>query len=307
MTGPTHEIAPDVHMPLLGLGTYLLDEGAECTRAVATALEAGYRHIDTAWMYDNERSVGRALRDSGVQREEVFVTTKLWNTRQGADTRPAFEESLENLGLSYIDLYLIHWPHIGDGASAPSMEPSDGSRDRERGLGRSVGKGTRPIAAAWEQSWETMQSFVEEGLARAVGVSNFLVPHLERLEQLGLPMPANDQIELHPFLYAKRRDVLDRCERDGISITAYSPLTRGRRFDHPAVRAVADEHGATSAQVLIAWGLAHGYASIPKSANPDRIRENAGALDVDLDRDDLAALDRLDETLVVSWNPDRTV
>lgn len=273
MTGPTREIAPDVHMPLLGLGTYLLDDGAECTRAVATALGAGYRHIDTAWMYDNERSVGRALRDSGVPREEVFVTTKLWNTRQGADTRPAFEESLTKLGLSYIDLYLIHWP----------------------------------ADLAWEESWETMQSFVEEGLARAVGVSNFLVPHLERIEQLGLPLPANDQIELHPFLYAKRRDVLDRCERDGISVTAYSPLTRGRRFDHPAVQAVADEHGATSAQVLIAWGLAHGYASVPKSANPDRIRENAGALDLDLAPDDLAALDQLDETLVVSWNPDRTV
>lgn len=273
MTGPTREIAPGVHMPLLGFGTYLLEDGTECLDAITTALEVGYRHIDTAWMYENERSVGAAIRSSGLPRDEVFVTTKLWNSRQGPGTRDAFHESLDRLGLEHVDLYLIHWP--------------EGSR--------------------WEASWETMQSFIADGTARSIGVSNFLVPHLDRIEQLGLPMPANNQIELHPFLYGKRRDVLDRCEAADVSITAYSPLTRGRRFDHPTVVSVAAEHGCTPAQALIRWGLEHGYASIPKSANPDRIRENFAVVDLAFDDDDLAALDRLDETLVVSWNPDRTL
>lgn len=269
--GPSATIAPGVDMPLLGLGTYLLDDGGPCARAVAAALEAGDRKIDTASMYGNERDVGRAVRGSGLARGDVFVTTKLWNSDQGRDTtRGALESSLGRLGLDHVDLYLVHWPQAG----------------------------------RWEASWEVMQELHADGLARAIGVSNFLVPHLDRLAALGGAPPAVNQIELHPFVFTARRDVVARCRRDGITVEAYSPLTRGRRFDHPAVRDVARRTGASPAQVLIRWGIEHGFATVPKSGDPARIRENLGALGIPFDARDRATLDAVGGHLVVSWDPD---
>ncbi len=259
-----------VEIPRLGLGVYRAEPGPETTEAVLHALDAGYRHVDTAAAYRNEEAVGAAIRESDVPRNDVFVTTKLWNRDHGYDAaRAAMDRSLERLGLERVDLYLIHWP--------------------VEGLRR--------------DSWRALERILDEGKARAIGVSNYMARHLAELFDHADVLPAVNQIELSPYNYRSRRDTVDLCRDRGIGLEAYSPLTKTRKLDDPPLVAMAEKHGRTSAQVLIRWALQQEFVVIPKSTNPARIRENADAFDFALDSDDMAALEGLDEGLTTGWDP----
>jgi diketogulonate reductase-like aldo/keto reductase len=241
-------------------------------QAVAWALELGYRHIDTAALYENESDVGAAVRASGIPREEVFVTTKLWHTEHGFErSQEAAHASLKRLGLSYVDLYLIHSPR----ANSPE--------DR--------------LA-----SWRGLEKLHREGVCRAIGVSNYAVRHLEELRTHSDVVPAVNQVEFHPFVFDP--ELLAYCARLGIRLEAWAPLTRGRRFDDATVRAIAAAHGRTPAQVLLRWGIEHGLIEIPKSVHRERIEENAKIFDFSLPADEVAHLDALRGGGSVSqWNP----
>src|SRR5213594_2644713 len=256
-------------MPVLGLGMWQAGSGKATRNAVAVALQSGYRLFDTAKLYGNERDLGVAVRESGIPRDEVFVTTKLWNNDQGYEsTLQAFEKSRHELGLDYVDLYLIHWP-------VPGLR---------------------------EESWKALLKIRDEGLARSIGVSNFTIRHLEELLRGTPAPPAVNQVEFHPFLYQK--DLLEFCVRQKIQLEAYSPLTRGHRLNHPVISQISSRHGRTPAQVLIRWSLQHGLVVIPKSIRPDRIRENAAVFDFELNADDMKRLDSLDESSHVAWDPE---
>ena len=268
---PTVALCDGRTIPQLGFGVFQIPPGEETQRAVELALAAGYRHVDTAAVYRNEAAVGEAIRRSGLVSGSVWVTTKLANADQGATTaRRAFEDSLERLGLDAVDLYLLHWPH-----------------------------------EARLESWRVLEQLHAEGLARSIGVSNFLVRHLDELMARASVPPAVNQIELSPFLYRSREDTLHRCAEKGIAVEAYSPLTKGRRLDDPTVAAIAAEVGRTSAQVLIRWSLQKGFVVLPRSANPSRIAENAAVFDFALDEAQMARLDSLNEGLTTGWDPAR--
>ncbi len=257
-----------VEMPVLGLGVYQSAPGKTTQNAVKYALEAGYRHIDTARIYGNERDVGEAVRAAGVRREEVFVVTKLCNSDHGYEsTLRACEESLRRLGLSYLDLYLIHWP-------------VPGNRD---------------------ETWKAMASLLKGGKCRSVGVSNYTISHLKQLLEETDTIPAVNQVEFHPFLYQK--ELLEYSLSDGIQLEAYSPLTRGEKLSHPKVLAVAARCHRTPAQVLIRWSLQHGLVAIPKSVQKERIIENSQVFNFTLSEGDMEELDGLDENYRTCWDP----
>jgi diketogulonate reductase-like aldo/keto reductase len=239
---------------------------------VTTALEAGYRSFDTATLYKNEASTGRALAASGIPRDELFVTTKLWNTDQGHDAAlRAFDASLENLGMEYVDLYLIHWP--------------------------------LPARDLYVETWQALEKIHAEGRAKAIGVSNFQAAHLRRLlDETGI-VPAVNQVELHPRL---QQDELRAFDADhGIVTEAWSPLGRGNGvLEDPAVTGVARKHGRTPAQVVLRWHLQLGTVVIPKSVTPARIRENLDVFGFELDSDDLAAIGTLETGERVGPDPD---
>ena len=245
-----------VTMPLLGLGVWQIPAGRPTEQAVRWALEAGYRHIDTATLYRNERSVGRAIRDSGVPREQLFVATKFHP--RDPDPEQAVEASLRLLGLDHLDLYLWHWP--------------SGSPTRH---------------------WPAFERIAGRGLARAVGVSNFSADQLARLLGADVP-PTVDQVEFSPFQF--RRALLAACEASGVVLEAYSPLTRGHDLGHRVIAEIARRHGRTPAQVLLRWAVQRAIPVIPKSANRDRIVENSRIFDFALPAADMAALDDLDRT-----------
>lgn len=256
-------------IPQLGFGVFQIAPGEPTQAAVETALAAGYRHVDTAAAYRNEADVGAAIRASGLPPESVWVTTKLANGDQGAGTaRRAFEESLERLGTDAVDLYLLHWPH-------------------ELRL----------------ESWRVLEQLHAEGLARSIGVSNFLTRHLDELLAHADVPPSVNQIELSPFLHAARGDTLARCAEAGIAVEAYSPLTKGRRLDDPTVEGIARETARTPAQVLIRWSLQKGFVVLPRSSNPGRIAENADVFGFSLDEAQMGRLDGLDEGLTTGWDP----
>ncbi len=258
-------------IPVLGLGVFQTPPGQVTFQAVQWALEAGYRHIDTAAMYGNEADVGRAVRESGLDRSEMFVTTKLWYTDHGFDSaKKAARASLERLGLSYIDLYLIHWPR----ADPPS---------------------------ARLESWRAFEELQREGVCRAIGVSNYTVRHLQELLAHGKVVPAVDQVEFHPFVYDP--EFLAYCKDHNIHVEAWSPLTRGRRLDDPILLETAGAHGRTPAQVLLRWGLEHGLIELPKSTRRDRIIENGAIFDFTLSSNEMARLDGLRDEGRVGWNP----
>jgi diketogulonate reductase-like aldo/keto reductase len=257
-----------VEIPRLGLGVFRAGQGAETRRAVAEALRVGYRHIDTARVYGNERDVGAAVLAADVPRREVFVTTKLWNDDQGYDSAlRACEASLARLGLDVIDLYLIHWPVTGKRLD----------------------------------SWRALERLLADGRVRAIGVSNFMTDHLEELFVHAKVVPAVNQIEISPF--HQQRDVRALCAKHGIAVEAYSPLTRGRRLGHPALGDVARRAGRTPAQTLLRWALQHDLIVIPKSTNPARIAENAALFDFELGAAEMAQLDALEEGLATGWDP----
>ncbi len=254
---PTRTLADGHEIPVLGLGVWQVPDGPDCERAVRWALELGYRHVDTAQAYGNEASVGRALRDSGVPREQVFITTKFFP--RGDDPVAAAEESLRRLGVEYVDLYIIHWPQGGP---------------------------------TW--AWPGMERALERGYARSIGVSNFSAAELDELSGVASVTPVVDQVQFSPFEY--RRALLERCERDAIALTAYSPLGTGRHLEDPAVVEIAEQVGRTPAQVLIRWCVQRETIVIPKSTHRERIEENARVFDFELSAEQLAALDALDGT-----------
>ena len=264
----TLQLRSGARIPQVGLGVWQTPSGATTRQAIAAALEVGYRHIDTARIYGNEADVGAAVRASGVAREAVWITTKLWNADQGYDpTLRACDASLESLGLDYVDLYLIHWP----------------------------------VAGKRLESWRALERLHAEGRARSIGVSNFLAPHLEELLAGARQVPAVNQIELTPFL--QRRETRALCAEHGIVVEAYSPLTHGKRLDHPVVKHVAGRVGRSVAQVLLRWGLQHGLVVLPKSTKPARIAENGALFDFALDDRAMKQLDALEEGLVTGWDP----
>jgi diketogulonate reductase-like aldo/keto reductase len=267
LTIPTLALDTGARIPQVGLGVWQAARG-ETVSAVQTALRLGYRHIDTARIYGNEAEVGQAVRASGLPRSEVFVTTKLWNADQGYDTAlRAFDASLERLGLETIDLYLLHWP----------------------------------VAGKRLESWRALERIFEEKRARAIGVSNFLVPHLQELLAHAKVVPAVNQIEVHPFL--QHRDTRAFCASHQIVVEAYSPLTHGARLKDPAITEVARRAGRTNAQVLLRWGVQHGMVVLPKSVTESRIAENAAVFDFTLDEAAMAKLDALDEGAATGWDP----
>jgi diketogulonate reductase-like aldo/keto reductase len=255
-------------IPTVGLGVWQAPQGEVTRSAVTAALGLGYRHVDTARIYRNEADVGAAIRESGVARDEVFVTTKLWNDDQGYDkTLRAFDQSLGRLGLDYVDLYLLHWPVPG------------------RRL----------------DSWRALEKLFADKRAHAIGVSNFMVPHLRELLDHAMVVPAANQIEVTPFL--QHRETRALCAERGIVVEAYSPLTRGQKLGHPAVVAVAARVARSPAQVLLRWGVQRGMVVLPKSTHPARIAENAALFDFTLDERALADLDALEEGLATGWDP----
>ena len=256
-----------LEIPVLGLGTYLA-VGNQAYDAVMFALEYGYRHIDTAAFYGNEAEVGRAVRDSGINREDIFITTKLWNSDQGYDNAlRAFERSLNNFGLDYIDLYLIHWPLTGKR----------------------------------KDSWKALEKIHDDKTARSIGVSNYTIRHLEELKSYANIMPVVNQVEFSPFLYQK--ELQEYCENEGIYIEAYTPLTRGKRFGDPALVKIAKKYSKTPAQILIRWALQVHTIVLPKSANQDRIKENADIFDFNIADEDMMILNNLNEDYRITWDP----
>ncbi|MFE7773452.1 aldo/keto reductase [Streptomyces sp. NPDC057445] len=259
---PSITLNNGVPMPQLGFGVWQVPDD-EAARAVGTALEAGYRSIDTAAIYENEKGTGEAVAASGIPREELFVTTKLWNSEQGYDsTLRAFDASLRRLGLDYVDLYLIHWP--------------------------------TPAKDAYVDTYKAFETILSEGRAKAIGVSNFLPEHVERLLGETSVVPAVNQIELHPQL--QQADSRAVHAKHGIATEAWSPLGSGRGLlEVPTVVAIARKHGRTPAQAVLRWHLQIGNVVIPKSVTPSRIKENIDVFDFELDADDMAAFAALDE------------
>jgi len=262
-------LANGVHMPWLGLGVYKAKEGEEVEQAVKAALRIGYRSIDTAAFYGNEEGVGRAVRESGIPREEIFITTKVWNSDQGYErTLAAFEASLQRLGMEYVDLYLIHWP----------------------------------VKGKYKETWRALETLYKEGKARAIGVSNFQVHHLEDLMADAEIKPMVNQVEFHPFLTQEK--LRDFCRREGIQLEAWSPLMRGEVVNVPEIVELAEKYGKTPAQIVLRWDLQHGVVTIPKSVREARIRENADLFDFELSAEDMAKLDALNRNHRFGPDPD---
>ena len=253
----TRTLSNGAEIPVLGLGVWQAKDGPEAERAVEWALETGYRLIDTAQDYGNESSVGRAIRNSGVPREEIFLTTKFYPGNR--DPRAEAEKSLERLGTDYVDLYLVHWPQGGP---------------------------------TW--AWPGMEASVEAGLTKAIGISNFNAAELQELLKTSQIQPAVNQIEFSPFEY--RAALVEACEEAGVVPEAYSPLGTGRHLGHPAIGRIASATGRTPAQVLIRWAIQKGLVVIPKSTRRERIEENFAVFDFELDDESVAALDALDTT-----------
>uniref|UniRef100_A0A7S4T4W1 NADP-dependent oxidoreductase domain-containing protein n=1 Tax=Alexandrium monilatum TaxID=311494 RepID=A0A7S4T4W1_9DINO len=272
----TYRLNDGREMPRLGFGVYRVPKGERCYRAVSAALAEGYRLVDTARLYGNEADVGRAVRESGVPREAVFVTTKVQDSDHGfREALAAGRRSVERIGLGYVDLLLIHSP------------------GRKRG--RIV------------ETYDALLALQRQGLVRSVGVSNFGLAHLEALEKAGRPLPAVNQIEMHPLAYAEpaRQDVLRYCAERGILITAYGSVFSGHRdkLGLKPLAKMAKVHSKSPAQVLLRWALQKGFQVIPKSVHSERIRENAALFDFSLSADEVAALDGMEGDLDEYWNP----
>ena len=257
-----------IKMPWLGFGCFKIDDGQQVENSVRTALEQGYRSIDTAFFYANESGVGKAIRESGVKREDVFITTKIWNQNQREKkVMDAFDASLRLLGTDYVDLYLIHWP----------------------------------VPGCYLETWEVFEKIYESGRAKAIGVSNFLTDQLEDILGTGGTVPAVNQVEFHPFLV--QPELLQFCKDKKIQPEAWSPLMQGRIVSDPAVMKLAEKHNRTPAQIVLRWDLQHDVITIPKSVRPERIIENSQIFDFELSKEDMDMLDALDEGKRVGPDP----
>ena len=269
MTDQLYKTMNDGHkIPVVGLGTWKSEPGDSTYNAVLASINAGYRHIDTARAYDNESDVGRAVNDAEVPRNDLFITTKLWNKDQGYQTAlEACEKSLARLACDYIDLYLIHWPL----------------------------KGKR------NDSWRAFIDLQKRGLCKSIGVSNFTIDNLKELEAKYGVLPAINQVEFHPYYYQK--ELLEYCNSKNIIIEAYSPLVHAKRMDEPRLVAISEELSKTPAQVLIRWAMQRGMVVLPKSVNQNRIIENFAVFDFEISDSLMKRLDDLDETFVTCWDP----
>jgi diketogulonate reductase-like aldo/keto reductase len=257
-----------VEIPILGLGTYLSGPSRVTQAAILHALGAGYRHFDTAKFYRNEGDIGEAIKQSGIPREDIFLTTKLWNSDHGHDsTIAACNQSLQKLGVDYVDLYLIHWP----------------------------------VTDIRMESWKAMETLLDEGKCRAIGVCNYTVKHLKELLNDADIVPAVNQVEFHPFLYQK--ELLDFCRENGIQLEAYSPFAKGRKLNEPVLASIGEHYNKTPAQILIRWALEHRLVVIPKSSKKQRIRENANVFDFSISPEDMTVLNVLDENYRSAWDP----
>jgi len=259
----------DVEIPWIGLGTYLVENGQTVETAVRTALEIGYRHIDTASFYQNETGIGRALANSGIPDDELFVTTKVWNTEQGyQETMKAFDRSRKKLQRDVLDLYLIHWP----------------VRDK------------------YIETWKAMEKLYGQGKIKAIGVSNFLEPHLTVLLKNSEVVPAVNQVEWHPFIFQQK--LLDFCGKHSIQLEAWSPLARGMFFDNHVLTEIARQHSRSPAQILIRWDLQHSVICIPKSTHLTYIKENSEVFDFCLSSQEMTAIDGLYTDTRLGPHPD---
>jgi len=260
-----------VEMPWIGLGVFKVQDGEEVVRSVKSALEAGYRSIDTAAIYKNEEGVGRAIAESNVPREELFITTKLWNANQGYDTTlKAFDESMEKLGLDYLDLYLIHWPL-----------PSQGK---------------------YVETWKALEKLYKDGRVRAIGVSNFKIHHLEEIIANCEIVPMVNQVEYHPRF--NQRELHEYCKKNKIQLEAWSPLMQGGLLDDPVLVEIAEKYNKSTAQVIIRWDLQTEVITIPKSTKPHRIAENADIFDFELSQEDMEKINDLNQDKRMFADPD---
>jgi diketogulonate reductase-like aldo/keto reductase len=258
-----------IKMPLFGLGVFLSKEGHEVENAVLASLETGYRHIDTAAVYGNERGVGIAIKKSGIPRNEIFITSKVWNSDQGYQTTfDAFEESIERLGTDYIDLYLIHWP-----------------------------KGELSV-----ETWKALEEIYARGRVKAIGVSNFLVHHLEMLLPHCKIVPMVNQVEFHPFL--QQPSLQHFCTSHQIQLEAWSPIMKGKVNDIPLLQILGVKYGKTPVQLTLRWELQKQIVTIPKSVHYDRILSNANVYDFEISSEDMLKIDKLDKHYRIGADPD---
>jgi len=256
-------------LPWLGFGVFQINDGPEVEQAVKHAFETGYRSIDTAAVYGNEQGVGKAIRESGIPREDIFLTTKVWNDAQREKrTLAAFEESLKRLDTEYVDLYLVHWP----------------------------------VKGFYRDTWQDMEEIYQSGRAKAIGVSNFMVHHLEEILGDCQVIPSVNQIEFHPFLVQPK--LLSFCQKHKIQVEAWSPLMQGQIINNPTIQKLAEKYHKTPAQITLRWDLQHEVVTIPKSVRPSRIEENAQVFDFNLSVEDMHLLDGLDEGKRIGPDPD---
>ncbi len=258
-----------VEMPWFGLGVFKVEEGQEVEASVKLALHAGYKSIDTAAIYKNEEGVGKGIRESDVPREELFITTKVWNADQGYEsTLKAFDESMEKLGLEYLDLYLVHWP----------------------------------VKGKYVDTWKALEKLYKDGKVRAIGVSNFHIHHLEDILEVAEIKPMVNQVEYHPKL--SQVELLNFCKENGIQLEAWSPLMQGQLLDNEVLKEIAAGHNKSVAQVILRWDLQNGVVTIPKSVKEHRIKENADIFDFELSADEMQRIHALNEDKRVGPDPD---
>lgn len=258
-----------VKMPWFGLGVFKVEEGPELVNAVKTAIQHGYRSIDTAAIYENEEGVGQGIKESGIVREDLFVTSKVWNADLGYEsTLAAYQTSLDKLGLDYLDLYLIHWP----------------------------------VAGEYKEAWRALETLYKEGRVRAIGVSNFQVHHLEDLMKDAEVKPMVNQVEYHPRLTQK--EVQAFCREQGIQMEAWSPLMQGQLLDNEVLAEIAAKYEKSVAQIILRWDLQNGVITIPKSTKEHRIIENSQVFDFELTKDDMQQIDALNQNHRVGPDPD---
>ena len=272
-TSPLVKLNDGNFMPQLGLGVWKASDGQEVENAVKIAIQTGYRLIDTAMVYQNERGVGKAIHESGVDRKELFITTKLWNSDQGkGKVRPALEASLERLGLDYVDLYLIHWP--------------------------------TPARGLYVETWQEIIKLQQDGLIKSIGVSNFQIEHLEELKKHTSVVPAVNQVELHP--YFQQPELREYCNQHGIQVESWSPIggSKGDVLENDEIINIAHSHAKSPAQIVIRWHLQNGLVVIPKSTNEGRIRENFDVFDFELSADEMSTINSLQKGTRFGADPD---
>ncbi|WP_319005656.1 aldo/keto reductase [Mesobacillus subterraneus] len=263
------ELHNGVQIPALGLGVYKVEDGQQIEETIQTALDLGYRLIDTASFYQNEEGVGRAIRNSSIPREDLFITTKVWNSEQGYEsTLKAFEESMDRLGLEVLDLYLVHWP----------------------------------VKGKYLDTWRALEQLYQEGRVKAIGVSNFNIHHLEDLLDHCKVKPVINQVELHPLL--SQVELRNFCRDHDIKVEAWSPLSRGRFLDEPVLGKIAEQHGKTPAQVILKWHLQNQIIPIPKSVTPSRLKENADLFDFKLDQKEMEEINGINKNQRFGADPD---